>query len=34
MTTAIDANILIALWNEDDSLNTLALAAIVIVRKP
>ena len=24
MTTAIDTNVLIALWNEDDSLNTLA----------
>ena len=24
MTTAIDTNILIALWNDDDTLNTLA----------
>lgn len=24
MTTAIDSNVLIALWNEDDSLNTSA----------
>lgn len=28
MTTAIDSNILIALWNEDDSLNTLARSAL------
>jgi predicted nucleic acid-binding protein len=28
MTTAIDTNILIALWNEDDSLNTLARSAL------
>jgi hypothetical protein len=25
MTTAIDTNILIALWNDDDTLNTLAV---------
>lgn len=28
MTTAIDTNILVALWNEDDSLNTLAQLAL------
>jgi predicted nucleic acid-binding protein len=28
MTTAIDTNVLIALWNEDDTLNTLARAAL------
>lgn len=28
MTTAIDSNILIALWNEDDALNTLARSAL------
>ena len=28
MTTAIDSNILIALWNEDDSLNTLVRSAL------
>ena len=28
MTTAIDSNLLIALWNEDDSLNTLARSAL------
>jgi len=28
MSTAIDSNILIALWNEDDSLNTLARSAL------
>jgi predicted nucleic acid-binding protein len=28
MTTAIDTNILIALWNEDDSLNILARSAL------
>lgn len=28
MTTAIDTNILIALWNEDDSLNSLARSAL------
>lgn len=28
MTTAIDSNVLIALWNEDDSLNTLARSAL------
>jgi len=28
MTTAIDSNILVALWNEDDSLNTLACSAL------
>jgi predicted nucleic acid-binding protein len=28
MTTAIDTNILVALWNEDDSLNTLARSAL------
>jgi predicted nucleic acid-binding protein len=28
MTTAIDSNILIALWNEDDTLNTLARSAL------
>src|SRR5713101_1326995 len=28
MTTAIDSNILVALWNEDDSLNTLARSAL------
>src|SRR2546427_590645 len=28
MTTAIDSNISIALWNEDDSLNTLARSAL------
>src|SRR5438445_11904699 len=28
MTTAIDSNILVALWNEDDALNTLARKAL------
>jgi predicted nucleic acid-binding protein len=28
MTTAIDSNVLIALWNEDDALNTLARTAL------
>ena len=28
MTTAIDTNILVALWHEDDSLNTLARSAL------
>src|SRR5580700_10914419 len=28
MTTAIDSNVLIALWNEDDTLNTLARSAL------
>jgi predicted nucleic acid-binding protein len=28
MTTAIDTKILVALWNEDDSLNTLARSAL------
>ena len=28
MTTALDTNILVALWNEDDSLNTLARSAL------
>lgn len=28
MTTAIDTNVLVALWNEDDALNTLARAAL------
>jgi predicted nucleic acid-binding protein len=28
MITAIDTNILVALWNEDDSLNTLARSAL------
>jgi predicted nucleic acid-binding protein len=28
MTTAIDTNVLVALWNEDDSLNTLARSAL------
>jgi predicted nucleic acid-binding protein len=28
MTTAIDTNILVALWNEDDSLNRLARSAL------
>ena len=28
MTTAIDTNILVALWNEDDTLNTQARAAL------
>jgi predicted nucleic-acid-binding protein len=28
MTTAIDTNILVALWNEDDFLNTLARSAL------
>jgi predicted nucleic-acid-binding protein len=28
MTTAIDTNILIALWNNDDTLNTLARSAL------
>ena len=28
MTTAIDANIVVALWNEDDALNTLARSAL------
>jgi len=28
MTTAIDSDVLIALWNEDDSLNTLARSAL------
>jgi predicted nucleic acid-binding protein len=28
MTTAIDTNVLIALWNEDDDLNTLARSAL------
>ena len=28
MTTAIDTNILIALWNDDDTLNTLARSAL------
>ena len=28
MTKAIDSNILIAIWNEDDSLNTLARSAL------
>lgn len=28
MTTAIDTNILVALWNEDDALNTLARLAL------
>ena len=28
MTTAIDSNVLIALWNEDDTLNTRARSAL------
>lgn len=28
MTTAIDTNILVALWNEDDTVNTLARSAL------
>lgn len=28
MTTAIDTNILVSLWNEDDTLNTLARSAL------
>ena len=28
MTTAIDSNILVALWNEDDALNTLVRKAL------
>jgi hypothetical protein len=28
MTTAIDTNIPVALWNEDDSLNTLSRSAL------
>ena len=28
MTTALDSNVLIALWNEDDALNTLARSAL------
>jgi predicted nucleic acid-binding protein len=28
MTTALDSNILVALWNEDDTLNTLARSAL------
>ena len=28
MTTAIDSNVLIALWNEDDTLNSLARSAL------
>ena len=28
MTTAVDGNVLIALWNEDDSLNALARSAL------
>ena len=28
MTTAIDSNVLIALWNEDDILNTRARSAL------
>src|SRR5437899_11471139 len=28
MTTAIDTNILVALWSEDDTLNTLARSAL------
>ena len=28
MTTAIDTNVLVALWNDDDSLNTLARLAL------
>ena len=28
MTTAIDTNVLVALWNEDDALNTLARSAL------
>ena len=28
MTTAIDTNVLVALWNEDDTLNTLARSAL------
>jgi predicted nucleic-acid-binding protein len=28
MSTAIDTNILIALWNDDDTLNTLARSAL------
>jgi predicted nucleic acid-binding protein len=28
MTTAVDTNVLIALWNEDDNLNTLARSAL------
>ncbi|MFY9529905.1 MAG: type II toxin-antitoxin system VapC family toxin [Candidatus Acidiferrales bacterium] len=28
MTTAIDTNIIVALWNEDDTLNTLAHSAL------
>jgi predicted nucleic acid-binding protein len=28
MTTAVDSNVLIALWNEDDSLNALARSAL------
>ena len=28
MTTAIDTNIIVALWNEDDSLNTLSRSAL------
>ncbi len=28
MTTAIDTNILIALWNDDDTLNTQARSAL------
>jgi predicted nucleic acid-binding protein len=28
MTTAIDTNVLVALWNEDDALNTMARSAL------
>lgn len=28
MTTAVDTNVLVALWNEDDALNTMARAAL------
>jgi len=28
MTTAIDTNVLVALWNEDETLNTLARSAL------
>jgi hypothetical protein len=28
MTTAVDTNVLVALWNEDDTLNTLARSAL------
>lgn len=33
MTTAIDSNVLIALWNEDDTLNTLARSGLDQVQR-